>query len=543
MKKFHLIILILICNILSIYAIDFNYEGLEYTVLDSNAKTCETKQGKMNASSVTSCGNPYSGDLVIPETVYYGSDEYTVVQIGKGSFYNTDVTTIDIPKTVENINQEAFSWCYKLTEVKIASKNINIDSFHGCNKLNKVWLSDEVSNIGYSAFNSCTALRDVRLPQNNVFIDQQAFYNCTELKNIENTSYIKEISTQSFGQCSSLVNLDLSGIERINAFSFKGCSSLESITFGEKCTYIGQNAFNGCNNIRKVVSLNTTPPEIGSLTFTEDTKKFGTLTIPFSTKWLYVTADYWKEFINIIELEKQEDSSSGYYFPENEINAVLYLDINEEKDISDLIINLDASTIQSTNEESVTINQEKIIKANNYGRTYILVKNANDDYEAIFEVFVCPILAIEHGDGIIYNHHVIYNSIPKICLTDGKGYKLAGVTHDGVPILDQLISNEGYYTSIKPITDYSVINISLEPNDENVTTGNSSVITDTNYRFYVNGKHLSIDGEIIGGVIITDLNGNIIFNEYCEYEFDFENSGVYLIKMDDYPNAFKILIP
>ncbi len=57
---------------------DFEYEGLWYTVLDAEAKTCKTKDGTVDREP----GNTVVGDLVIPSSVSDGTTNYKVVEIG-----------------------------------------------------------------------------------------------------------------------------------------------------------------------------------------------------------------------------------------------------------------------------------------------------------------------------------------------------------------------------------------------------------------------------------------------------------------------------
>lgn len=89
MKKLLLTILGLLL-VLPVMARDFTYtyEGqtLTYTVLDEDAKTCQTKAGYKSGSYYA--GNEVSGDLVIPSVVKDASDcEFTVTSIGDYAFF------------------------------------------------------------------------------------------------------------------------------------------------------------------------------------------------------------------------------------------------------------------------------------------------------------------------------------------------------------------------------------------------------------------------------------------------------------------------
>ena len=94
------------------FARDFTYtykgQTLTYTVLDEDAKTCETKQGVDEYYP----GNPVYGSLVIPETAIDGNGmSYTVVKIGRNGFSQTSLSSITIPESVTSIEDYAFYYC------------------------------------------------------------------------------------------------------------------------------------------------------------------------------------------------------------------------------------------------------------------------------------------------------------------------------------------------------------------------------------------------------------------------------------------------
>lgn len=121
----HSIIMRLIASVfvltfaLKVYARDFTYtyEGqtLTYTVLDENAKTCQTKN-----SSWPQHGNSVSGDLIIPEIAKDGNKGYSVTTIGEYGFYgDSGLTSVIIPNTVTSIGEYAFYRCNGLATVTI----------------------------------------------------------------------------------------------------------------------------------------------------------------------------------------------------------------------------------------------------------------------------------------------------------------------------------------------------------------------------------------------------------------------------------------
>ena len=78
---------------------------------------------------------PYSGDVVIPPSVTYNGEPYSVTSIGESAFsgcYN--LTSVTIPNSVTSIGIYAFSWCTGLTSVTIPNSvtSLGTGTFKDC---------------------------------------------------------------------------------------------------------------------------------------------------------------------------------------------------------------------------------------------------------------------------------------------------------------------------------------------------------------------------------------------------------------------------
>src|SRR5690554_3385850 len=61
-----------------------------------------------------------TGNVIIPETVYFNDTTYTITEIGEYAFYqNTALTSISIPNTITKIGYHAFAYCSGLTSIEI----------------------------------------------------------------------------------------------------------------------------------------------------------------------------------------------------------------------------------------------------------------------------------------------------------------------------------------------------------------------------------------------------------------------------------------
>ena len=91
-------------------------------------------------------------------------------------------TDVFIPNGVEEIPDDAFKECKRMTSVTIPGsvKSIGDDAFYNCKGLKSVVISEGVTSIGRKAFSSC-ALSSVVIPDSVTYMGSEAFGNCRNL--------------------------------------------------------------------------------------------------------------------------------------------------------------------------------------------------------------------------------------------------------------------------------------------------------------------------------------------------------------------------
>lgn len=180
MKKFLLFMLGTLMALPGI-ARDFTYEyegqTLTYTVLDEDAKTCETKGG-----SIFSGGNYVSGNLIIPATAKDGDMEYSVTSIGMFAFSEcSGLTSVTIPESVTSISDNVFYLCSGLTEVIVppSVETIGASAFAENKKLSSIIMGHNVKTIGDKAFDNCPAQTVCITAQTPPTVSENTFSNYT----------------------------------------------------------------------------------------------------------------------------------------------------------------------------------------------------------------------------------------------------------------------------------------------------------------------------------------------------------------------------
>ena len=231
----------------------YEYEGqtLTYTVLDEDAKTCETKGG-----SFFSGGNYVSGNLIIPATAKDGDMEYSVTSIGMFAFKEcSGLTSVTIPESVTSIGDYAFYWCSDLTSVEISNSvsSIGNNAFYQCSNLTSVTIPESVTSIGVAAFYQCSNLTLVTIPGSVSSIDNDAFENCSGLKSFKVADGESEIS---FGE-NALASCPIEDLYLGRNWTYAGSGALspgiKTLTIGDKVTALPDNAFSGCSGLTSAV--------------------------------------------------------------------------------------------------------------------------------------------------------------------------------------------------------------------------------------------------------------------------------------------------
>ena len=214
----------------TIYAYDFEVDGIYYEVTSASDLTCKVVSGDQE----------YSGDIVIPAEVSYKNRTLKVTSIGNHAFsYCRSLTSIEIPNSVTGIGSKAFSYCSSLTSIEIPNSVTKIagSTFYNCSSLTSVEIPNSVTEIYDSAFKGCSSLTSIEIPNSVTDIGCEAFKDCTNLENIKLSDNLERINYGTFNNCKSLESIIIPGSIRwisqryVDSWTFSNCDNLKSIRF------------------------------------------------------------------------------------------------------------------------------------------------------------------------------------------------------------------------------------------------------------------------------------------------------------------------
>ncbi len=260
-----------------------NCSNLEVITVDSDNPVYDSREG-CNAIVETASNKILQA---CKNTVFPSS----VTAINRRAFQGTTITSIVIPKTINEIGIIPFIDCDNLTSIKVESGNEVFDSREDCNGIIKTatnelivacqttFIPASITKIGNYAFDSLP-LTDINIPTSVIEIGMGAFSGCRRLTNIKIPS----------------------SVEIIGSYAFEYCYGLSSLDIPSSVRRIGERAFSGCSAVSVVKSHITEPFTINSNTFQSYYTQVP-LRVPTGTREKYLATNGWKDFKSIEEVD------------------------------------------------------------------------------------------------------------------------------------------------------------------------------------------------------------------------------------------------
>ena len=253
--------------------------------------------------SVTSIGfYAFSGcknlsSIEIPDSVteigyrtFYGCEKLSAINVSSGNnnyssidgvLFNKDKTELEqypaeksetmyiIPNSVTKIDENAFCGCTSLEEITIPDSvtEIGKSAFYGTQlietqdgveyvgkwvvgsdkDITSAEIKDGTKGIACSAFLSRNNLATISIPDSVTNIGENAFY---ETQLMENQDGINYVGKWAVGYDEDITSAEIrEGTIDIADCAFLICSNISGITIPEGLMYIGNSAFDGCDNI------------------------------------------------------------------------------------------------------------------------------------------------------------------------------------------------------------------------------------------------------------------------------------------------------
>lgn len=240
MKK--LLVSLVFCFVaLASEAANFTVNGIYYYTIDKE-RVGVSVDYDMDPTTYEKTYHYYTGSLTIPSSVTYDEKTYKVTRV---DLYGcSELTSVSLPSTLEEIAEGGFADCSGLTQITLPDslKKIGRFAFQGCDNIKEITIPTSVREIGQDAFRLSgvekLVIKDMvawcGVKKSGGFINSntKVFLNEEEIKNL----FVPD------------------GVKIIEPNTFNGFKSIETVYIPESVDSIGDNAFLGCTNITKVTA-------------------------------------------------------------------------------------------------------------------------------------------------------------------------------------------------------------------------------------------------------------------------------------------------
>ncbi len=301
-------------------------------------------------------------DVIVPSVI----DEYTVTQISNDAFASLDMLSIDLPDSLEYIENGAFGNNEELSIITVNADNMHYSSINGI-----LFNKDGTELVSYprAYYQNNALVSSYILPETTTIIGSQAFKNNTNLTTI-NLNNVEEISSYAFANCSNITTIlggtnlhyvysggfcdtpwfenatsslvvgktlikhinaentnvtfsediecigpeafkntnitkiDLNNITIVGENAFEDCLALSELHLSSDNVSIAYNSLWGCDNLNSVYIYQYIPNEVLNFSFLFYITNNFTAYVPYASQAQYATklSDY-TELINSIEID------------------------------------------------------------------------------------------------------------------------------------------------------------------------------------------------------------------------------------------------
>lgn len=208
-------------------------DGFKVTAIGSYAFSCPDVEKVILPNSITfianfafmSCSNATTID--IPESV---------VDIGESAFSGSFLKTVYIPQNVDCVSESAFGSMPELKTIQVDSNNKRYDSRNNCNAIIETATGKLVCGTN-------------TIPEGVKVLSDFSFWG-RDFESITIPNTVEEIGTNAFENCKNLKSIDLpESVVSIGFSAFNMCQGLKSVHLSKNVKYLGSGAFGFCQNI------------------------------------------------------------------------------------------------------------------------------------------------------------------------------------------------------------------------------------------------------------------------------------------------------
>lgn len=242
----------------------------------------------------------------IPAALFYNRAIKQVVlpsnveSINSQAFEGSCISSVDFPKTLKTIENNAFNGCIDLQSVEFPGslQSLGDYAFANCSNLKTVHFNDGLTTIPNSCFSSC-GISELTLPSTLLTIGRYAFAHNHYLEVLNCPEALRNIEYRAFYSC-YLKQLNLNeGLQRIDNWAFAE-NDLKMVTLPSSLLSCVGSPFANCSFLQTFVCNAVVPPATdNSSPVSNQYIKQVKLIVPSWSLTEYQLAEGWNQFTNV----------------------------------------------------------------------------------------------------------------------------------------------------------------------------------------------------------------------------------------------------
>ena len=230
-------------------------------------------------SAARECGKLVQ--VLIPQGVTY---------LGSEAFYDTGLTSVTLPASVNSIGIYCFNTCEQIVSFTVDPANTSYCSRddvlfdahqttliqYPLHKANTFYaIPPTVTQIASGAFYQANFISSLQIPESLTTIGPDAFYDMMNLASVVIPNGVETIGNEAFFYDENLTNLQISdGVKTVDASAFAYCTSLAGVTIPGTVTTINDSAFANCTGLQKAIFTGNAPSTVNPNCFDNTAANF-----------------------------------------------------------------------------------------------------------------------------------------------------------------------------------------------------------------------------------------------------------------------------
>lgn len=255
----------------------------------------------------------YKEEIEIPGTISYNNQQIPVVGIAEDAFKGMSLGSILLSGNIQTIGANAFNGCSNLKSVTVKNETpIDIDEnvFEGV-YAKATLIVPKKTKSAYSATLPWSKFSSIKEVDSEIVVDNLLYeidFNSNTATLVKKNTFVYSSDEIEIPETITYNDLTIT-VTGIAENAFKS-TNLKSVTFSKNINVIGNNAFSGCSNLKKIIVRNEMPIAINENVF-EGVYDKATLFVPQGFLPQYQQAEVWKKFTNIQEEQTGDIETEG----------------------------------------------------------------------------------------------------------------------------------------------------------------------------------------------------------------------------------------